>query len=147
MKEETMEKYILVKFIKGFDPEKEEILLKCHSVWDTENNFNWSSDYAQKGYTRKYGSFIFLELEDYKEYKKCLLLAPPDFPHSLNESLDIYLDYIKEKNQEQKKEFENKLTILDLKSASFSDDFKKEYIEKIDKKKEKRKRKRKSKVF
>lgn len=137
------QKYILIKFINGVNQEREPALLKCHSVWETENNLGFSIHYAEKGYQRKYGGFLSVQKEEYYNFKKVILIVPPDFIHDLETSMEEYLKFVVEKDKEVKKELEKSLSILDLTTVKFTEEEKEKHLKLIEERKNKRKRKKK----
>lgn len=133
-------KYLLVKFIPSKDINREDKLTKCHEVFN-ENLWPIVQDAVRKGFFRKHAGSVELVVTDYNGFEEAMIICAADYIHDLKESLDLYYQFIKEKDLVAKKEIEGKLFTLDL-QMTLTQEQKDEHIKYMFAKKQKRKRKK-----
>lgn len=133
-------KYLLVKFIPSKDINREEKLTKCHDIFK-ENLWPIIQDAVRKGFIRNHNGYVELVVNDYNGFDQAMIVCASNYIHDLKESLDLYYQFIKEKDLEVKKEIEGKLFTLDIQMV-INEEQKERHIEYMFAKKEKRKRKK-----
>lgn len=133
-------KYLLVKFIPGKDINRQDKLTKCHDIFN-ENLWPVIKDAVRKGFLRKHGGSVELIVNNFEGFEEAMIICAADYIHDLKESIDLYYQFIKEKDLIVKKEIEGKLFTLDL-QMTLTQEQKDEHIKYMFAKKEKRKRKK-----
>ena len=142
---EKKEKFLFVRFIPGFDQNRNPIYIKSHESINESNFYEMLKEKSAEGFTRVHGGYKRVIVENFKNYKEALLITVEKFPHDLAEALETYYKFIKEKDLEEKKKFEGKLFTFDM-EAGASEVEKEEHIASQFDKQTKRREKRKKKI-